>query len=988
MLRKFSNLMVALGMGATLLHGGTFGRVIPIGGQAADLALDEPRGQLYVANFTANRIDVISLATNAVRTSISVSAQPSGVALSPDGRWLMITHYGNFVAPGSPANGITVLDLTTNARQSYALGAAPLGVAFGLDGMALVVTATEFLLVDPAKGTAQSIDTIAGVTAKTLPQPAASLPGSIIAASVAVSRDRAQIFGITDTIRFRYDVRAKSVFSLGYTATPVMGPRVATTNTDGSFWNGGWGQFDRDGLLLNQFGNAKGVLGIGSLALDSTRGLIYSQVVEDGEPVGPGDAPRTPILKVSAADNLALLERINLPENLAGRSLMRSDDSVMYAISVSGVTVLPVAELSRAPRVVASRSDLVFRGSFCDRRVITQELQITSPGGGNVPFTLSTETRGITLVPASGVTPATVRVTVDPASFAGTKGTTTALLNLRSGPAVNLPEPIRLLINNREPDQRGTFVNVPGQLVDVLADPVRDRFYILRQSTNEVLVFNAVNYTQVTAFRTPNTPTQMAITFDQRYLLVGSDNSQMLAVYDLETLRPLQSVRMPRGHYPRSVAASAGAILVANRVAGQVHVMDRVDLPNRVASQLPTLGVFENNIHINTVLVASPNGSSILAASADGNTYLYNANVDTFTVSRRENEKLGGAYAAGNFDNFFVGNSLLNSSLVSIRRNVSSTGSTSGFAFVDDTGYVASASDRSSPGVLARVDTGDGTEIRPTRFVEAPALGSEAFAFTRTLAPLASRRGFVTLTQSGFTVLPWDYDTSVAPPRIDRVTNAADFRVAVAPGGLISVFGTQLSPVNLASSELPIPTALGDSCLTVNGLPIPILFVSPNQVNAQLPFQAVGNVQLILRTPGGVSDTFNLTILPAAPSVFRAEDNPVIVRAKNEFLVTPSNPIHRRDVLVIYLTGLGATSPLVEPGAPAPSSPPATAVVLPAVTLGGMPLQVQFAGLSPGSVGLYQINVSVPSNVPLGLQVPLTINQGTSSTTVTVRVVE
>jgi uncharacterized protein (TIGR03437 family) len=361
--------------------------------------------------------------------------------------------------------------------------------------------------------------------------------------------------------------------------------------------------------------------------------------------------------------------------------------------------------------------------------------------------------------------------------------------------------------------------------------------------------------------------------------------------------------------------------------------------------------------------------------------------VDTFTVSRRETERLEGAYAAGNFDNFFVGNSLLNASLVAIRQNVSSTGSTSGFAFVDDTGYVASASGSASPGVLARVDA-SGAEIRPTRFVEAPSVGTTGFVFTRTLAPLASRRGFVTLTQSGFTVLPWDYDASVAPPRIDRVTNAADFRVAVAPGGLISVFGTQLSPVNLASNELPIPTALGDSCLTVNGLPIPILFVSPNQVNAQLPFQAVGNVQLILRTPGGVSDTFNLTILPAAPSVFRAEDNPVIVRTKNEFLVTPSNPVHKRDILVIYLTGLGATAPLVEPGAPAPASPLAQAVTPPTVTLGGVPLQVQFAGLSPGSVGLYQINVSVPSNVPLGLQVPLTINQGTSSTTVTVRVVD
>ena len=118
-----------------------------------------------------------------------------------------------------------------------------------------------------------------------------------------------------------------------------------------------------------------------------------------------------------------------------------------------------------------------------------------------------------------------------------------------------------------------------------------------------------------------------------------------------------------------------------------------------------------------------------------------------------------------------------------------------------------------------------------------------------------------------------------------------------------------------------MPTALANSCLSVNGLPVPILFVSPNQVNAQMPYQAIGDVTLILRTPGGQSDNYNLVIEPNAPSVFMAsvgsETNiPTVVRNDDNELVTPSHPIHRKSntALVIYLTGLGPTSPAVGTG--------------------------------------------------------------------------
>jgi uncharacterized protein (TIGR03437 family) len=277
--------------------------------------------------------------------------------------------------------------------------------------------------------------------------------------------------------------------------------------------------------------------------------------------------------------------------------------------------------------------------------------------------------------------------------------------------------------------------------------------------------------------------------------------------------------------------------------------------------------------------------------------------------------------------------------------------------------------------------------------VEAPLLNAPGAAFTRTLAPMYSRNYIVALTTSGVTVLPSAYDASVAPPSIARVASAADGVTPVAPGGLFSIYGSNLAPTNIATREIPLPTALADSCLTVNGQPVPVLFVSPNQVNAQMPFQSVGNVTMVVHTPGGVSDNFNLTVLPNSPSVFSIDvagpgtTFPTVVRASNNLLVTNSNPIQHGDVLVIYLTGLGQVAPFVENGQPAPVEPLAVTVTDPVVAIGGAGLPVLYSGLAPGQVGLYQINVSVGSNVPVGLGLPLTINQGSSTHTVRVRVV-
>jgi DNA-binding beta-propeller fold protein YncE len=764
---------LALGLAAAM-SAATFGTVVPIGGQASDVALDEARGVLYIANFTANRVEVLSLTDLKVHTSMNVAAQPGALALSPDGQFLVVAHFGNFQAPSPPANALSVINVASpGTRQTFGLGSTPLGVAFGNDGLALVVTTDTFVLLDPASGATQVIDTIAGVTAKTLPVPPVNFPPQIIAAAVAASRDGLQIFGLTDTIRFRYDVRARRAYSLGYTASPPMGPRVVSASRDGSYYAAGWGLFDRSGVLISQFANPSGALNVGSHAIDSDRGLIYAQIPQgvpqsSGAPSSSSSAAPAapPVLQILDADNLAVREQLQLPENLAGHAVLNAAGTALYAVSDSGAMILPVGSLGKAHRLVADHEDLVFRGNLCDNRVATQDLVLTDPGGGTTDFTLSTSTAGISISPAVGKTPATIHVSVDPNVFQGQMGTAAAQIQVSSAAAVNLPPAIRVLINNRAPDQRGTFVNVPGQLVDVVADPSRNRFYVLRQDKNVVLVFDTANNTQIATLRTANTPTQMAVSFDGKYLLVGHDNAQIATVYDLDTLQPDVPIVFPAGHYPRSLAVSGKAILASCRVAGPIHMIDRVDLGARMATALPSLGVYQNTVNVNTVLTAAPNGSAILGAEADGTVLLYDASADTFTASRKDFTELSGAFAASSYGQFLVDNNLLNASLVPIRKLDASSGSSSGFAFVDQSGFRSTALTQAGPGMVQRVDLPSGQGLRPVRTTEAPLLGSKAFPFTRTLAPLFDQSAVISLTTSGFTVLPWEYDAAVAPPQI------------------------------------------------------------------------------------------------------------------------------------------------------------------------------------------------------------------------------
>jgi uncharacterized protein (TIGR03437 family) len=226
------------------------------------------------------------------------------------------------------------------------------------------------------------------------------------------------------------------------------------------------------------------------------------------------------------------------------------------------------------------------------------------------------------------------------------------------------------------------------------------------------------------------------------------------------------------------------------------------------------------------------------------------------------------------------------------------------------------------------------------------------------------------------------------------VVNAASFAPKLAPGALATIFGSNLANGTAQASSLPLPTNLGGSQVTINGIAAPLLFVSPAQINFQVPFEAPlsGDGPVVVTNNGTPSAAQTASMAEYAPGIFTyAQDAstvaPVIVHSSNNALVTPANPAAANEVLIIYSTGVGHFDHPPATGNPALSSPLAKAAVMPTVTLGGAPAQVQFAGLTPGFVGLVQINIQLPASLPPGVSLPLEVAFGSAaSQTVNLRV--
>jgi len=227
------------------------------------------------------------------------------------------------------------------------------------------------------------------------------------------------------------------------------------------------------------------------------------------------------------------------------------------------------------------------------------------------------------------------------------------------------------------------------------------------------------------------------------------------------------------------------------------------------------------------------------------------------------------------------------------------------------------------------------------------------------------------------------------------VLNAASYipGTPVAPGSVAAVFGSFGLSSPAQASNLPLPTNLLGLEMQFGSVLAPLFYASAGQVNLQVPWELAGQAQTSLAVsvnsqPGG---SINVNLAPFSPGLFsvNAEGNGQGAILNSAYqLVDSSHPaIAGSDVVQIYGTGLGPVTNQPADGAAAPSTPPAQTTTLPMVTIGGVPAVVQFSGLAPTLVGVYQINALVPSDALEGDTVPVSVSMGgLTSNTVTLAV--
>jgi uncharacterized protein (TIGR03437 family) len=221
------------------------------------------------------------------------------------------------------------------------------------------------------------------------------------------------------------------------------------------------------------------------------------------------------------------------------------------------------------------------------------------------------------------------------------------------------------------------------------------------------------------------------------------------------------------------------------------------------------------------------------------------------------------------------------------------------------------------------------------------------------------------------------------------VNNATFEGDTLAPGGIVAVFGDGFatgSPVG--AQALPLATELGGARVLVNDRAAPVYYVSPNQINFQLPYDTAPGDAVVRVERGGVrGNPVSINVGRAAPRILRLNvgDHGIIVNGDGSFAIPPtaglsSRPAKAGETVVMYALGLGATNPAVASGVGAPANPLGVASAgyrvlfgTPGPFGGGVQVTPLYAGLTPNFVGLYQINVTIPADAPRGPSVPVAL---------------
>ena len=232
---------------------------------------------------------------------------------------------------------------------------------------------------------------------------------------------------------------------------------------------------------------------------------------------------------------------------------------------------------------------------------------------------------------------------------------------------------------------------------------------------------------------------------------------------------------------------------------------------------------------------------------------------------------------------------------------------------------------------------------------------------------------------------------------LEGIGNAASFAAeCVAPGEIVSIFGTALGPqdqVGNAGFDAEtgrIATELGGVVVTFDGIPASMFFSHSGQLNLLVPFEVAGRVStvVIVSFGGHSSQPVTVPVVAAKPGLFGIGTQAIAVQGRGT-LNGPDNPAFEGAFLTFYGTGQGRVSPGIASGAPAGSTPLSLIDEI-RIIIGGVEIpseNILFAGMTPGFAGLFQLNVKIPPGLPLGDAVEIVVMiRGVASVPVTIAI--
>ena len=1093
-----------------------FGTLVPIVGQFSDVAYDERRDVVYLANYALNRVDVYSVAQRRIVNSINTGPQPDSLTLSTDRQTLWVA--------SQQASALYAINLNTSAPAGeYPLQVRPDAITTGSDGKVLVYGSSGLMRFDPvAKELTQLVITPPPVRAPGTVPAQSPLPQGFRAALTA-SQDGKVIVGIgvdgtgnappmrlfvyevaSGTVLRSRDVSGlSSILSIAPDGSRFMaGPFLFDTNTLTILGRTGYLPPNNVQLTGGSVFSADGNYVFASFATQTPiHPLNTNQPAFAGTTAQGGTAATRGVLQVLNGWNLTPQLGLRLPESPTSIIIRSRDGQNLFALSASGLLVIPVGQLDRSPILDVDSTSVVLTADVCSRAVVTAAVQVRNAGAGRATFSAvasGATNAALTIRQTSSVAPATLQITFDSRrANLNALGTGQYSIVLSSPEAVNVEPAIVVNLNFRDVDQRGSIVPIDGLGTDMLLDEARQRLYVANFLRDRVDVFSLAERRFLAPIAVGSQPMSMA-QMNATTLVVANSGAEFISVVDLEAMQEVDRIMMApvplnaTPQFPRSIAVSPSAILFTTMAIGQPGQAPgngnvwQLSLATRNAFPRRNLGEnVANSINGRNLLIAPANGSAIVLADASGTLRYYDPGADTFAITRAG--AIGGyrgtAAAAADGSYYVIDNTVFNSVLtqrgslaptgVSAAQAVSlgvaaagnmalrvqaatsqitverlqlfdssslqqrdevrlaeiamdiTPGSTSAPTAQVPPGTVIiimpTPTPTPAPGGGTTPTPGGGTPVQPPETrpgtggetpIQQPGTGGIITGGTTTTStalpriwPPASitrlfgaqgqtqlfRTGVVAdsqnnvymLTVSGLSVVSTTQASRTVPSFSSAgVVNGASFKGPVAPGSIVSIFGANLGATESAR-QLPLPTMLGGVCVTANQTSVPLFYTSPTQINAQLPAElATGRVTLTVRSrdTARVSSSVAVQVNAAAPGVFtmsaEGRTQAALFHADDFTPVTPKNPGKRDKDLILFATGLGRVNPAVASGAAASDKPLSATSQEVTVTIGGHGMIVSYAGLAPGYVGLYQINLRVPGDRVQGDSLPVAVTIG------------